>query len=129
MVLNEKQAAAMFYMMWALEDENGVSNFEGFAIKLTDKEIRQHLIEVATLYPSDKFYSVGLDVLSLCKFGFDESIKTNDEHCHHTFMFYSLIYMLIDQLELNEHLNEHREHWQWNVNKQTWLNSIGEHLN
>jgi hypothetical protein len=128
MKLNEKQREAL-YCMYCYFENDGVFSYEAAAMDLYDIEIRQNLIEVATLYPSDKFHSVCLDVLSLCKFGFDESIKSNDEHCHHTFMFYSLMYMLIDQFELSEHLNEHRAHWQWNVDKQTWLNSSGEHLN
>jgi hypothetical protein len=128
MKLNEKQREAL-YCMYCYFENDGVFSYEAAAMDLYDIEIRQNLIEVATLYPSDKFHPVCLDVLSLCKFGFDESIKSNDEHCHHTFMFYSLMYMLIDQFELNEHLNEHRAHWQWNVDKQTWLNSSGEHLN
>lgn len=121
MVLNENQAAAMFYMMWTLEDENGVSNFEGFAvIKLTDKEIRQYLIEVAKKYPSKLLmeYDFLLETLKVCKYGDVEEIRTLQDLTIHAFMFYSMMYQLIDL-----------DFCQWSLEHETFVNKNGISLN
>ena len=103
-----------------------LSFYEAAAMDLTDLEIRECLIEVAKKYPSNllREFDNMITNLKVCMFGYDEKIRTNQEHAYHTFMFYSMMYQLIDLDAVSD-----LDIWVWSNEHETFVNRNGISLN